>query len=84
MTSIQIVSWSVGAIACVGALYGLHRLALRLEERGLIYYRNKRGSASAVGSFVALHKTLEPQANHVLTIRDEIRRDVGDATGPDA
>ena len=49
-------------------MYGLHRLALRLEERGFIYYLNKKPRSSPMGSFVAFQRVLEPRAEHVIQV----------------
>ena len=45
--------WSIGAwcliiISGLAALFGLHRLALRLEQRGWLFYKHKKPSSSAV------------------------------------
>ena len=66
--------WSLLAVACLGALYGLHRLALRLEEGGYIYYLNKKPRGSSMGSFVALQRMIEPQAEHVHIVQEERTR----------
>jgi hypothetical protein len=54
-------------------LYALHRLALWLEERGHLYYLNKKPKGSGIGSFVALQRAIEPQVQHVIHITDESR-----------
>jgi hypothetical protein len=68
----------------VGALYGLHRLALRLEEGGYLYYRNKQSSGGGAGCFVALQRIIEPRTEHVLLARDSSARndEGGSAGGP--
>jgi hypothetical protein len=45
------------------ALYGFHRLAVRLEDRGLIYYRKPRGTALALMNYQRL---FEPSVEHVI------------------
>lgn len=47
------------------AVYGLHRLACVLEDRGLIYYRNPspRGTALALMNY---HSLFEPAVAHVI------------------
>ena len=62
------LAWTLLAAGSIAALYGLHRLALRMEERGWIYYLNKKPRGSAMGSFVALQKVVEPRAEHVLHV----------------
>jgi hypothetical protein len=66
----------------LGALYGLHRLALSLEERGYLYYRHKSSKGGAVGGFVAFQRIIEPQVQHVLKIKEEKQADdEGDPSG---
>jgi hypothetical protein len=69
---IWIVMFWIGCV--VGGALGLlalHRLALHLEERGHLYYVNKKPKSSAIGSFVALQRALEPQVQHVIQVKDE-------------
>jgi hypothetical protein len=60
--------WTVFIAGGLLALYGLHRLGLWMEERGYIYYVHKKPTGSAAGSFVALQKIIEPQAQHVIQV----------------
>ena len=46
-------------------LYGLHRLALRLEDNGHLYYLRKKPSGGTGSSFAAMQRFVEPQAQHV-------------------
>jgi hypothetical protein len=62
MANWHFLGWLIGVPA---ALYGLHRLALRLERGGHLYYLHKKPSGSAAGAFVALQRAIEPQARHV-------------------
>lgn len=73
-----IVGWSSVCLGCMAALYGLHRLGLRLEEQGYIYYWYKKPSGSAAGCFVALQRAVEPQVQHVQQARAEQNRDGDD------
>jgi hypothetical protein len=57
----------------IPALYGLHRVCLWLESRGWLYYKHKKPSSSAASCLVGLQKALEPQAQHVLQIKEERR-----------
>src|SRR5262249_8623654 len=52
--------WGLVAIGAVAVVYGLHRLGLWLEERGWLYYRNKRPSSSPMSAFVAMQQFIEP------------------------
>ncbi|HEY2152299.1 MAG TPA: hypothetical protein VGH34_15930 [Vicinamibacterales bacterium] len=62
------------AIAGAGAiLLALHRLALRMEDRGWVYYRRQHGSSGSLGSAcLEVQATLEPSKRHVIEI---VRRD---------
>jgi hypothetical protein len=66
-----ILFWIGSAVAGAAGLYALHRLALYLEERGHLYYINKKPRGSAIGSFVALQRALEPQVQHVIRVAEE-------------
>ena len=68
--------WLTVAALC-GALYGLHRLALWAEGRGWVYYLRRRASSDALGNaFLNLQKIVEPQAGHVVEVRQRERRSV--------
>jgi hypothetical protein len=69
--------WHVGValglvVTVPGALYGLHRLCLWLEARGLLYYWHKKPSSSA-SCFVPLLQAFEPASQHVYHIKEEKR-----------
>jgi hypothetical protein len=66
-----ILFWIGSAVAGAAGLYALHQLALYLEERGHLYYINKKPKSSAIGSFVALQRALEPQVQHVIHVTEE-------------
>ena len=73
MNAWDTIFWSVCAVGAAGTLYALHRLALRLEERGHLYYLNKKPSGSAGGCFVAMQRAIEPQIQHVIHVNAESR-----------
>lgn len=77
----QALFWAALGLAGVAALYGLHRLCLWLEARGLLYYKHKKPSSSAASCFVALQQFLEPPAKHVLHVKEEKRHPVEEAAG---
>jgi hypothetical protein len=79
----QVLLWSSAVVGGLAALYGLHRLALRLEDRGYLYYLRKKPSGSAAGCFVALQRAVEPQVQHVLFVRQEAPGDEGESAGSD-
>jgi hypothetical protein len=92
METWTLVRWSLLAAGGLGAVYGLHRLALMMETRGWIYYLNKKPRGGMVGSFVALQKAIEPRAQHVLQVT-RVNHEAGeegasgrnrDTTGPEA
>jgi hypothetical protein len=60
-------------VAGLGALYGLHRVCLWLEARGLLYYWHKRPSSSAAACFVPWQEMLEPGTRHVHHLKEEKR-----------
>jgi hypothetical protein len=70
----RVLLWSLIILGSGPTLYGLHRLCLWLEDRGLLYYKHKKPSSSAAGCLVGLQKALEPQAQHVLQIKEEDNR----------
>ena len=53
----------VGLVAAAGALYGLHRIALWAEDRGWIFYKNRRGSAPWLGVLDQIYK---PEIEYVI------------------
>ncbi len=56
--------------AGVLALYALHRLALRMETKGWIYYAHWEPSLGALGKAVpGVQQMLHPGAKHTLEIR---------------
>jgi len=79
----QIAFWSAAVVVALAGLYGLHRLGLWAEERGYVYYMHKKPSGSAAGAFVALQRAIEPQARHVLVVREQADREAGDPGAPD-
>ncbi len=77
----NVLFWSAVLLGGMALLYGLHRLALRLEDRGHLYYLRKKPSGSAAGSFVAFQRIVEPQAQHVIELRDHVSHDEDEASG---
>jgi hypothetical protein len=66
-----VLYWIGSIVGGAGGLYALHRFALYLEERGHLYYLNKKPKSSAIGSFVALQRALEPQVQRVIRVTEE-------------
>ncbi len=67
MATWMMVGWALVVALGLGALYGLHRLGLWMEERGYIYYLHKKPKGgSAIGSLVAFQRAIEPRAEYVI------------------
>ncbi len=63
--------------------FALHRLALWLERRGWLYYRDKQPSSSALGNAVLRAQTIvDPSAEYVL--EERLREDaaLGESADP--
>jgi hypothetical protein len=77
------MTWVLGLMAATAGLYGLHRLALRLERGGWIRYRHAAPDGAAGGALLAeLQKIYEPSVKHVYELKDE-RRPRREADGGD-
>ena len=76
------LAWVLGAAAVMTGLYGLHRLALHLEQKGLLYYKHKQPESGSAGSmFVPLHQFAEPQVRHVMEVKEQRRVATSDDPG---
>jgi hypothetical protein len=70
------VGWLLIIGLSLGALYGLHRLGLWMEERGYIYYLHKKPKgSSAIGSLVAFQRAIEPRAEYVIQA-DQVNQEI--------
>jgi hypothetical protein len=68
----------------IAALYGLHRLFLWMETKGWLYYAHKKASPNALGNAaLAVQQIVQPEAEHVLEVRQSKRAEHDDAGGPD-
>ena len=80
-------AFTLGALALGAALYGLHRLALRLERKGHLYYLHSKPSGSALGNAaLAVQSILEPDRRYVVEERQaerSERRESGDPPDPE-
>ena len=80
------MTWLIGGLAVVVGLYGLHRLALKLERAGWIRYANGPapdpiGYADLLGE---LQRIYEPTTKVVHEIKHEARpRREGETGEPD-
>jgi hypothetical protein len=68
METWSVLFWTVAVLGSLAGLYGLHRLALWMEDRGYLYYLHKKPSHSAASSFVALQQVIEPKFEHVIQV----------------
>lgn len=68
-----LIIWGGGALLVLAAIYGLHRLCLRLEDRGWIYYLHKKPTSTAIGSMMGMHQIIEPQSKHIYEMKEERR-----------
>jgi hypothetical protein len=59
-------------LGCV--LYGLHKLCVRLEERGLLYYRRRSPGGGVSHALMELDRIVRPTVQHVREVEDEIKR----------
>jgi hypothetical protein len=84
----QRMRYALIALAVLGGLLCLHRIAVWAERRGWIYYRTKHGSSGALGNaFLEVQAIVEPSARHVLEerVKDDLEaEETGDPPAPDA
>jgi hypothetical protein len=73
MESWHWLMWLALAIVAVAALYGLDRLGLWLEDRGLLYYRRKKPTSSPMTALVAMQQVIELGVRHVVEVRHHQR-----------
>ena len=72
-------AWSILlAVAALPALYGLHRLCLRLEDRGYLYYRHKEPKPGGASPFLLLDEFIQPQNSHVIEALDHSTEKAGE------
>ena len=65
------------------SIYGLHRLGMHLERRGLIHYW--KSGPSTGGGYNPLQEIVQPQARHVVQVEEQrlvSQRDEGPAELP--
>lgn len=71
--NLTLAGWVVGIVA---GLYSLHHVALWMERRGWIFYRDTKASTtSRSNAFMQVQAMFEPRAEYVVESRrsDEIR-----------
>jgi hypothetical protein len=63
------MTFALFIVAAVAALYGLHRLALKAEDNGWIYYLRRKPSISALGNaFLEVQSLVEPEKQHLVEV----------------
>lgn len=64
------------------SLYALHRICLRLEDAGYMYYlRKKPGGSGGFRSLIELQQALEPTTRYVVETKEERVLNVRSAEG---
>ncbi|MCH5376053.1 MAG: hypothetical protein JJ992_18950 [Planctomycetes bacterium] len=71
-----IAFYILAAIAVLAtALYGLHRLALKLDEMGYLYYKTQpKGGNRLGGVLMEFDKLARPSVEHTLEANDDAER----------
>ena len=69
----------IGMIAAAPVLYGLHRLGLYLERRGLIRYRHSKPGGSI--GYNPLEEIYQPQIRHTIQVQEQRLGDEQDDEG---
>ena len=73
-------------VLVAAGMYAFHRVALRMEARGWIYYQKKRGSSGALSSAaLEVQSMFEPSTRYVLKERrkeDIEEQESGDPPAP--
>ena len=72
----EVILWTTVVLSACGAIVFLlilvHRLCLRLESKGLLYYRN-RPDGSMGGAGVELDRLIRPSVEHQEVFSDAAR-----------
>jgi hypothetical protein len=79
---IERMVWILVAIAAILIWYALHRLAIRAERRGWIYYRNKRGPLGGFGmALIQATTPFAPEIEHAIEEEqsEQMRADVAES-----
>jgi len=76
----SVLLWLIGSLASLSAIYGLHRLCLRLEQRGLLYYWHKKPTGGC--TYNPLQEFYQPDIRHVVEVHEQRRCDDEDGAPP--
>lgn len=64
-----------GVAVLATALYGLHRLALKLDELGYLYYRTQPKGGNRMGSvLMEFDKLARPSVEHTLEANEDAEK----------
>jgi hypothetical protein len=74
MTLWQGILWAAAGIGLLAGLYGLHRLALWLEDRGHLFYLRKQPTAGAGGCFTKCQEFVNPNVKIVFQAKEDKRK----------
>lgn len=75
MPTWQVVLTAATFLALPFILFRLHRMLLRWEDRGWIYYNRKKPESGAASSLSVLQQAIEPGHRHVAQIGLQLRAD---------
>jgi len=79
--SVTTIAWIIGiALGIFAALFGLHRLGLFLEKRGLIYYTQK---PSCGGGYNPLQELVQPNYRNVVEVSEQRHVDDDEGSPPE-
>ena len=76
--------WGLALVGGLGGLYCLHRIALWAEQRGWVYYRDRRGSGTLGNAFLEVQAIIEPSKRYVLEERLEDEHETQESGDPPA
>ncbi|QEH31552.1 hypothetical protein OJF2_00170 [Aquisphaera giovannonii] len=82
MGSFKVVGLVLMVLGSPLALYGLHRLALGLEDRGFLYYLRRKPRGGCGRSMLTLQAITDPRTEHVLNVAEDPHDEAGNPAGP--
>jgi len=63
------ILWPIGLFGALATVYGLHRLCLHLEQRGLLYYWHKKPTGGC--TYNALQEFYQPEIRNVVEVNEQ-------------
>jgi hypothetical protein len=76
----EIIIIAVVLLAIPAVIYGLHRLGLYLERRGLLHYWHTKPSGGA--GYNPFQELVQPQLRHVIQVEEQAVREDGEGGPP--